>query len=67
MKAQTAVKSIGRIVTMIHPGQLSVGSVLALSMTDFEHDDQQLNEWKEGFIASGGACIYDGPPNCSEM
>jgi hypothetical protein len=62
MKAENAVKGIGRIVTMIHPGQLSCGSVLALSMTDFDHDDQQLDAWKEGFIASGGACIYDGPP-----
>jgi hypothetical protein len=62
MKAENAVKCIGRIVTMLHPGQLSQGSVSAITMTDFSCSDQQLDDWKQEFITSGGACIYDGPP-----
>lgn len=61
MKAENVVKGIGRVVVMLHPGQLAAGSVFPVAMTDFAHDDAELDDWKKSFTESGGACLYDGP------
>jgi len=62
MKAKLAAKCIGRIVVVLHPGQLAAGVVLPLAMTDFVSTDQEINSWKNNFVEAGGCCLYDGPP-----
>jgi hypothetical protein len=62
MNAEKVVKVIGRVVVMLHSGQLKDGTVFPVAETDYYRSDAEIDEWKRGFLKSGGACLYDGPP-----
>ncbi len=59
---EKVVRAIDRVVVMLHPWQLKEDTVYPTALTDFNHDNDALDKFKQSFIESGGACIYDGPP-----
>jgi hypothetical protein len=59
---EKAVRAIDRVVVMLHPGQLKEDNVYPITLTDFNHDNDALDKFKQSFIEAGGACVYDGHP-----